>query len=157
MFLPHIIWKLPSKSSKTFIWFNISYVIRMCAHVLFTITRMSSFLCQSFVIVCYLYVTGMYLHVIRMSIVCTRISSVCHSHELVCHPYVTRMYSVCHPYATRIYSCVIRISLVLLVCYAHVTRMWFYHEPNAARMLKLTDFQINTPYLDKILTVNGIL
>ena len=43
-----------------------------------------------------------------------------------------------------------------LVCYPHVTRMWFYHEPNSARMLKLTDFQINTPYLDKILTVNGI-
>ena len=128
----------------------------MCAHVLFTITRMS-FLCQSFVIVCHLYVTGI-----------TCMSSACQSYVLVCYPYVTRMNSyvirmslVCTQYVIHMPLVYTRMPFVyhsyVLVCYPYVTRMWFYHEPNAARMLKLTDFQINTPYLDKILTVNGIL
>ena len=76
MLLPQIqsknydFWKLRSKSSKSFIRFKISYVIRM-----------------SFA--CHLYVTCMYSHAICMSLVCTHMPSVCHSYVVL--PWTQKM------------------------------------------------------------------
>ena len=73
MFLQQIIWKLRSKSSRSFIRFNISYVIRMsfaCACILPIYTRIP-FVCQSYIFVCHSYVTRLHSYVICMSLVCS--------------------------------------------------------------------------------------
>ena len=139
MFLPQTILKIRSESSKSFIQFNISYVILKSYICNLYVIRMS-ILCTRMPLVCRSHVTRVCSYVIRMSLLCvckssvyTRMSSVCHSYVLVCHSHVTRMYSyvnlmslvctfmlsvchsyafVCHPYVTRMYSYVIRMSLV---------------------------------------------
>ena len=149
IFLPQRNLKIRPESSKSFIQFNISYVILKSLIYNLYVIRMP--------LVYHSHVTRMCSYVIRMSLLCVRkscvysyaicMSSVCHSYVLVCDPYITRMYSyvtrmslvctrmpsvchsyvlVCHPYVTLMYSYVIHMSLV---CHPYVTCMWFHHEP----------------------------
>ena len=109
--LPQTILKIIPGCSKSFIQFNIFYVILksfvcnlqiICMSTVCTRTRIR----MSFLCVC-------------NSFVCTRMPFLPHSHVLVCHPYVTRMFSY-----------VIRISLVCHL-YSYVIRMplRFHYEP----------------------------
>ena len=101
MFLQQTILKITI--SRSFIRFNISYVIHM------------SFACHLHAPVFYLYlrvshsyVSRMEWYVICMSLLCTRMSLVCTCMSSVCQQYVL----VCHQYVTCMYSYVIRMSLI---------------------------------------------
>ena len=74
MILPQIILKIRSDSTKSFIPFNVFYVI------------LKSFVCNS-------YVNRMYSYATRMSLVCHSYVTRMHSYALVFHLYVNRMYS----------------------------------------------------------------
>ena len=151
MFLPQTILKIRSESSKSFIQFNISYVILKSSICNLYVIRMS-ILCTRMPLVCHSHVTRMCSYVIRMSLlyVCkssvyTRMSSVCHSYVLVCHSHVTRMYSyvnlmslvctlmlsichsyafVCHPYITRMSPVCTRMTSV---CHSYKVLPWAIH------------------------------
>ena len=131
---------LQSKGSKSYVPFNILYVICIwfvChSHVIqisILCTRMS-LACHSNVTRKCLYFICMYSFVIGMSFVCTRMSSLCYTYALICCPHFTCMYSyiihmslvwlVCHPYVTFMYSYVTCMSLICTrlssVCHSYL-------------------------------------